>query len=113
MCIFGKNRRFMSAHNVIKEVVNMSVLSSMAHGEVHDLPNEVHNIAEPDTVEYSKTLLTAEATRRKAALLEGVLRPLLYYSEEVQLVTDNGETLYEPPHTVESKLEQKEEKPLG
>ncbi len=103
----------MFAHNVSKEVVNMSILSSMAHGEVHDLPNDVHNIVEPDTVEYSKTMLTSEAKRRKAALIEGVLRPELFYSEEVQLVTDGGTALHEPPHTVESKLEQREEKPLG
>ncbi|MEF9970392.1 MAG: hypothetical protein RR867_08045 [Ruthenibacterium sp.] len=91
----------------------MSILSSLFHHENHDNPNEVHNIAERDTIEFDKiSILTAQAKQRKAAMQQHTVHPDLYYSHQEEILNRNGE-IWETPHTVASKLEEKEEYPRG
>lgn len=91
----------------------MSILSSLYHHEIHNKPNDVHNVVGGDTKEFDRNaVLTAEAKRRKAAMIEGSLRPMMTYSQEEELLNQYGE-LWQTPHTVASKLEAKEEFPLG
>lgn len=91
----------------------MSILSSLFHHENHDNPNEVHNIAERDTIEFDKvSILTAQAKQRKAAMQKRDVHPDLYYSHQEEILNQKGE-IWETPHTVASKLEEKEEYPRG
>lgn len=90
----------------------MSILSSFSRGEPCDLPNSIHNLPEDDTKIYCRhSALTAQARHLRSAMRGGGVHPALFYSEEEQ-VPWNGH-LEEPPHTVESKLEMREEYPLG
>ncbi|MEG1407976.1 MAG: hypothetical protein RSD23_08955 [Ruthenibacterium sp.] len=91
----------------------MSILSSLFHHENHDNPNEVHNIAERDTIEFDKaSILTAQAKQRRDTMAKHAVHPSLYYSEQKEILNPNGE-IWETPHTVASKLEEKEEYPRG
>ena len=90
----------------------MSILSSMYHGEVQDLPNSVHNVPADDTKVYARTSpLTAEVRRHRAAMQHGAVHPVLFYNGEAQIPCKAG--VWEPPHAVESKMETREEYPYG
>jgi hypothetical protein len=86
----------------------MSILSSLTHHEVHDKPNDVHNTPAPLT--DGSAVLPPHAVRHMQALRDG-LRPPLYYSQQEQSPCPQG--AWENAHTVESKLESKEEYPQG
>lgn len=95
----------------------MSILSSLFHGEVHDKPNDVHNLP-PEPAKQNPTqhtdgnaVLTGSAERRMHAQQTGGVRPALYYTEQEQKPCANG--VWESPHTVASRLESKEEYPQG
>lgn len=91
----------------------MSILSSLMHGKPKHLPNEIHNKDEThDTIVYEKDrLLTALAQKQKSAMQAGAVHPTLFYSDNATEVV-NGRN-YEDDREVKSKLEQKEEFPLG
>lgn len=89
----------------------MSILSSLVHGEMRDLPNDVHNISSDDTKIYEPGTLSTNVQVRMNAMREGAIRPALFYTEQEQTPCRSG--VWDSPHTVASRLESKEEYPLG
>lgn len=90
----------------------MSILSSLYHGEIHDKPNDVHNVAAtPNKKTDSSNNMTQSAKLDKNALINGGVLPALFYTEQEQTRCEDG--VWESPHTVASKLESKEEYPQG
>ncbi|MEG0109994.1 MAG: hypothetical protein RR675_02670 [Oscillospiraceae bacterium] len=88
----------------------MSILSSLFHREIRDKPNEVHNVEPPDKA-LRDSLAGKSVQERFDALRKKQVRPAMYYSEEKGTPSKNG--VWEDPHTVESKLEHREETPRG
>ena len=89
----------------------MSILSSFYHNDVTNKPNDVHNIpAESPSVDANGTM-TSDARRLMQAMSEGHLRPALYYTPAHPIRCDKG--VWECRHTVDAKLIEKEEFPLG
>ena len=89
----------------------MSILSAMAHGETQDLPNDVHNTPQNAT-NKDATMLTENAQHQKNVLAQRGIHPTLFYSEDRVDLTEDGRVV-EDAHAVESRLEMKEEYPLG
>lgn len=86
----------------------MSILSSLVHHEIHDLPNAVHNTQDSCKPE---SVLSSEAKKHLTAMKEKSVRPAMYYSEDVRRPYKNG--AWQNAHAVESEVELREETPRG
>lgn len=94
----------------------MSILSSLFHHEIHDLPNDAHNIPEtenttPPNNQIKDDHLSGNAKKQLNAMKSKSVKPAMFYSEDVRRPCKNG--AWQDDHAVESALEHREETPRG
>lgn len=86
----------------------MSILSSLVHHEIQDLPNAVHNTNEEKPKD---NMLSEQALKHLHAMKQKSVRPAMYYSEDGKRPYKNG--AWQNAHAVESEVELREETPRG